>query len=292
MKPERVVVVLSGGGMKAMAHVGALHALTEAGLAPAELIATSGGALIAALIAGGMPYEKIVPLVCGMRREDVFVVNRAGLMLRGIGAASVLKPEPARAFLRRILPVDDFASLRLPMRLTAVDVDSGRLEVFGSAGRTDCSVSEAVYASMALPLYFPPATIGGHRYADGGLLQVLPLELAADSGADLVVAVDVGPVLEGPPPWMPKAPAILAASDRALAILMADQKARTVAAWREDPRRPQLLLVEPAVDPHGTFTFDRTVEFIEAGYRAGHAALAGRAAGRNGGTAAGRIGKT
>ena len=263
--------------MKAMAHVGVLRALTEACLPPAEVIGTSGGALIAALIAGGMPYERIVPLVCALRREDVFVVNRTGLVVRGLGAASVLKPDPILAWLRRVLPVNDFAALRLPLRVTAVDVDTGRLEVFGAAGRTDCSIAEAVAASMALPLYFRPVAIGERRYVDGGLLQVLPLDLAADAGADLVVAVDVGPVAAGPPSWRRFGPALLAASDRALSIMMADQRSRVLEAWQADPRRPSLVVVEPVVDPYGTFDFDHTVDFIEAGYRAAHAALAGRA---------------
>jgi predicted acylesterase/phospholipase RssA len=67
-------------------------------------------------------------------------------------------------------------------------------------------------------------------------------------------------------------------SDRALSIALADQKARAIAAWRAAAGRPPLVLVTPAVDPLGTFAFDRTAEFIEAGYRATHAALAARAA--------------
>lgn len=275
MRPERVVLVLSGGGMKAMAQVGVLRALGEAGLAPAEVVATSAGAFVGALIAGGMPYERIVPLVCGIRRADVAVLNRAALLVRGLGAGSVLKPEPLRSLLARSLPVNDFARLALPLRVATVDVATGESVVFGSGGRTDCTVAEAVYASMALPLYFPPAVIQGRRYADGGLRAVLPLELAAGAPADVVVAVDVGPVFAAPPPWAQPAPALLAAHDRSAAILMADQRARVVAAWRDDPRRPPLVVVEPAVDPHATFAFDRTVDFIEAGYRAAHAAIAG-----------------
>jgi len=63
--------------------------------------------------------------------------------------------------------------------------------------------------------------------------------------------------------------------DRALGIAMADQKARVLAAWRANGSRPPLALIQPAVDPFGTFAFDKTVDFIEAGYRAAHAALAG-----------------
>jgi NTE family protein len=276
--PERVVLVLSGGGMKAMAHVGAVHALEECGLAPAELVGTSGGALIGALAAGGLSYDRLVPLVMGIRREDLVAPARADVFLKGLSAASVLKPEPLRALLRRVLPVTDFSQLLRPLRVTAVDLDSGALVVFGAGGRSDCALADAVYASMALPPYFPPARIGGRRFVDGGVRAVLPLELGAQAGADLVVAVDVGPVPFGPGAAVRQVPALVELSDRSLSIAMADQKARTIRSWQETKGRPPLVLVTPAVDPHATFAFDRTAEFIEAGYRATHAALAARAA--------------
>jgi NTE family protein len=182
-----------------------------------------------------------------------------------------------RSLLGRLLPVHSFGSLRLALRVTAVDAESGELVVFGTGGRTDCSVVDAVMASMALPLYLPPVVIGGRRYVDGGLLEVLPLDVASRIPADLVVAVDVGPVAAAPPPGSRVGPALLAAHDRAMAVTMAAQRARAVEAWRSAEHRPELVLIEPDVDPYGTFAFDRTAEFIEAGYRAGHAALAGRA---------------
>ena len=278
MKPERVVLVLSGGGMKTMAHVGVLRALEQAQIRPSGIVAVSAGALIGAMVAGGMPYDKMVSAVTRLKREDFAVLNRGGLMVRGVGAKSVLKPEPLRDLVRRILPVAAFDSLRIPLRIAATDMDSGTLEIFGSAGRTDCSLADAVFASMALPLYLPPTNIGGRTYADGGLLQVLPLELVLPGEADLVIASDVGPVKAAQSGWQKLAPALLATSDRALAIAMADQKSRTIATWRSDATRPPLLLVEPAVDPYGTFAFDHTVDFIEAGFRAAHAALATRGA--------------
>ena len=278
MTPERVVLVLSGGGMKAMAHVGALRALEECGLSPAEIVGTSGGALVGALAAGGLPYERLVPLVMGIRRADLVAPARAEVLLKGLDAASVFKPGPLRALLRRILPVADFAKLLLPLQVTAVDLDSGELVVFGVGGRSDCPLADAVYASMALPPYFPPALIGGRRFVDGGIRSVLPLEIGAEAGADLVVAVDVGPAPFGPGIGGSQVPALVELSDRSLSIALADQKARAIDAWRAAARRPPLVLVTPAVDPLGTLAFDRTAEFIEAGYRATHAALAARAA--------------
>ena len=276
VEPERVVLVLSGGGMKAMAQVGVLRAMDEAGLKPSEVVGTSAGALVGALVASGLSYEEIVPRVFGVGRHELAALARWSVLARGLSAPSVLKPQPVRTLLSRLLPVHDFASLRIPLRVTAVDADAGELVVFGAAGRTDCTVVEAVMASMALPVYLPPVVIGGRHFVDGGLLEVLPLDIAALIPADLVVAVDVGPVAVAPPAGTRLGPALLAAHDRAMAITMAAQRARAVAVWRAAARRPPLVLIEPDVDPHATFAFDRTAEFIEAGYRAGHAALSGR----------------
>lgn len=278
MKPEHVVLVLSGGGMKVAAHVGVLRAMEQAGMRPAAICAVSAGALVGALVAAGTPYERLVELFCALRAADMMATNRASLVVRGVGAPSVLKPGPLRALLRRILPPGGFGAMRIPLRIGVTDLDRGVLEVFGAAGRTDLPLDEVVYASMALPFYLPPLTSDGRTYADGGLLQVLPLELVAAGGADVVVAVDVGPVPAGHPSWKTLAPSLIAMHDRVTGLAMADQRRRTVEAWRADPARPPLVLIEPPVDPYGTFSFDRTVDSIEAGYRAAHAALAARRA--------------
>lgn len=275
IEPERVVLVLSGGGAKAMAQVGALRALDEVGLRPAEIVATSAGALVGALVAAGLRYEEIVPRVLGVGRRELLLLARWSVLVRGLGSRSVLRPRTMRELLARLMPVHAFEELVLPLRVTAVDEDAGALTVFGAGGRTDCSVVDAVMASMALPVYLPAVEIGDRRYMDGGLLQVLPLDVAAAVPADLVVAVDVSPVPAAPPPETARpVPALLAAHDRAMAIAMAAQRARVVESWRGNPERPPLVLVEPEVDPYGTFAFDRTGEFIEAGYRAAHGALA------------------
>jgi NTE family protein len=280
VEPERLVLVLSGGGMKAMAQVGVLRALEEARLVPSEVVATSAGALIGALIAAGLSYDEIVPRVFGVGRGALASLARMSVLVRGLSAPSVLKLRPVRSLVERLLPVHDFGSLRYPLRVIAVDVDSGKPVLFGAGGSAECSVVEAVLASMALPVYLPPVRIGDRRYMDGGVVHVLPLDVAAGIPADLVVAVDVGPVREAPPPGLPRGPALLAAHDRAMAIAMAEQRDREVEGWDRDPRRAPLVLVEPPIDPHGTFAFDRTAEFIEAGYRAAHAALTDR--GRSG----------
>ena len=278
MKPERIILVLSGGGMKAMAHIGVLRALEQAGSPPAGIVAVSAGAMVGALWASGLPYDRIVAVVTKLQRKDFAVLNRAALLIRGVGAPSVLDPAPLRRLLAQLLPASGFEGLRMPLRIGVTDLDRGKLEIFGTAGRTDAALADVVYASMALPLYLPPTDIGGRTYADGGLLQVLPLELVLPGEADVVIASDVGPNLEAHPAWRTLAPRLIGLNDRALSIAMADQRERTIASWQADASRPPLVLVRPAVDPYGTFAFGRTVDFIEAGYRAAHEALEGRRA--------------
>ena len=278
MKPERIILVLSGGGMKAMAHIGVLRALEQAGTPPAGIVAVSAGAMVGALWASGLPYERIAAVVTKLERKDFAVLNRAALLIRGVGAPSVLDPAPLRRLLAQLLPPSGFEGLSMPLRIGVTDLDRGKLEIFGTAGRTDAALADVVYASMALPLYLPPTDIGGRTYADGGLLQVLPLDLVLPGEADVVIASDVGPTHEAHPAWRTLAPRLIGLNDRALSIVMADQRERTLASWQADGSRPPLVMVRPAVDPYGTFAFGRTVDFIEAGYRAAHEALEGRRA--------------
>ena len=259
--------------MKAMAHIGVLRALETADIRPAAIIAVSAGAMVGAMFAGGMAYDRMVDAVTRLEQHDFAVVNRASLMLRGVGAPSILDPLPLRRLLHRLLPVTSFDQLSIPLRIAVTDMDRGELEVFGAAARTDGDLADVVYASMALPLYLPPAEIGGRTYADGGLLQVLPLDLVLPGDVDLVIASDVGPHPVAHPEWRTLGPRLIGLTDRSLSIMMADQRRRTVDAWHADTARPPLVLIEPAVDPYGTFAFSKTVDFIEAGYRAAHAAL-------------------
>src|SRR3989454_10456412 len=88
--------------------------------------------------------------------------------------------------------------MQIPLTITATDLDSGELVLFGALGQ-DAPLIDALYASCALPLYLPPLTIGGRRLGEGGLRAVLGLDAARRVPADLVVAVDVGPGFDEPP---------------------------------------------------------------------------------------------
>jgi NTE family protein len=270
----RVVAVFSGGGAKALAHAGAFRALEQAGLIPDHIIATSMGAVIGAALAAGAPFEEVRRRALHLRRKDVAPFNPL-TFVKGMFAKSLFPATALRRTIARLVPVKRFAHLRIPLTVTATDVDSGELVLFGP-GSTEhgAELHDALYASCALPLYFPPLEIDGRRLADGGLRAVLPLEAARAIAADLVVAVNVGPGFdEVRPPDRPPAavPALVRAHGEAIRVMMAAQVERAVADWPKDA--PRLVYVRPVAECEATFAVERLGQYVEAGYQATKKAL-------------------
>jgi NTE family protein len=264
-------MVLSGGGAKTAAHLGACRALKEAGFEPVWYVATSMGAVVAAGLASGIGNDELLERMAelgprGVVRDPLTPV--AGLFLR-----SLLKPAPLRSAIEAIITARRFTDLTVPLTITAVDLDTGELVLFG-AGASDAPLLDALCASCALPVYYPPVILSGRRYADGGLRAVLPLEPAAELKVDLVLAVDVGPGFDLPPlSPMPRLPPMIRAHDDAVGILMAANTESQVALWRADPGRPPLVYVRPRMERYTTFRVDRVREYASEGRRATREAL-------------------
>lgn len=272
---ERVVLVLSGGGAKAAAHLGVVRALKASGLVPTRYVGTSMGAVIATGLAAGLAPDDVTARLLQVRQRDIFRIDRTAL-LKGVWARSILKPEALRQTLERLLPVTTFAELNAPLSITASDLDSGEELVFG-AGGSDVPLLDALCASCALPLFFPPFPLGGRRCADGGLREVVPLEVAGRFPADLVVAVDVGSGFDMAPGRVtPTSPALLQLQGDAQRVLMASNSALTRALWLATPERPPLLWIRPNVRLNETFATDQLQWYLEEGERAAIIALAAR----------------
>ncbi len=271
MSNQRVVCVMSGGGAKAAAHIGAMKAAEEADLWPAHFVGTSMGAVMAAGFAAGLSYEQMLRRITGISRSDV--ARPSATLLFGPFADSLLSPGPLRETIAELVPAKEFSDLATPLTVTAVDIDSGDFVLFGAGGREHVPLVDALYASCALPVYYPPALIGDRRYSDGGLRSVLPLDVAYELDPDIVVAISVGPSLyaEAPEGGAFAAP-MLRAHDRTVRILMARQTEREIARW-VDADVP-LLLVEPYHRQRSTFDVSGAVAYVEEGYRAAIRAFA------------------
>ena len=288
---SKVVLVLSGGGAKALAHAGAFKALEQANLIPSHIVATSMGAVVGAALGAGTPFDQVRRRAMGIRRKDVAPFNPLALLM-GLFARSLFPASALRKAIACIVPQTRFEYLRIPLTVTATDLDSGELLLLSGArpkcGSTpDIELADALYASCALPLYFPPLETDGRRLGDGGLRAVLPLGPARElePEADLFVAVNVGPgfderggaVTNGDQPQPPDAPVpapiprVVRTHGEAMRIMMAEQAERTLADWPKDG--PRLIYVRAVAEREATFAVDRVQDYVEMGYQATKKAL-------------------
>src|SRR5690606_34648832 len=189
--------------------------------------------------------------------------------LGGVRAESVFDGDPFRAWLERVLPTHHFSELITPLRINATSLVTGTEVWFGDGRRRDLTLPEAVYASCALPVYFPPARIGGDVLVDGGILNALPISEAEAWGAERIIAVDVGADL-APPQDGFFDQGLIAIHDRVLNLNLVRQREDNLLRHRDLPH----LYIRPEVGHLHTFGFDRNQYFMEEGYRAGREALA------------------
>jgi len=288
---SKVVLVLSGGGAKALAHAGAFRALEQANLIPSHIVATSMGAVVGAALGAGIPFDQVRRRAMGIRRKDVAPFDPL-ILVMGLFARSLFPASALRRAIACIVPQTRFEYLRIPLTVTATDLDSGELLLLGGREHREIELADALYASCALPLYFPPLEVDGRRLGDGGLRAVLPLgpARALEQDADLFVAVNVGPGFDergGPspngdqppqpapqPPDAPvpaRIPRVVRTHGEAMRIMMAEQAERTLADWPKDG--PRLIYVRPVAEREATFAVERVQEYVEMGYQATKKAL-------------------
>jgi NTE family protein len=192
--------------------------------------------------------------------------------MKGMFAPALLPASALRRTIERLVPTKRFEYLKIPLTVTATDLDSGELVLF----KGGMDLHDALYASCALPLYFPPLELNGRRFADGGLRAVLPLEAARAIPADLVVAVNVGPGFDeeytAPSTAVRRLPpALVRAHGEAIRIMMAAQADQAIASWPKEA--PRLVYVRAVAEREATFAVDRLEQYVEAGYQSTKKAL-------------------
>jgi len=262
-------VVMGGGAAKGLAHVGAWKAIQEAGISVAGIIGTSTGAMMGAAVAAGQTVEEMEERSERLRRRDIMRVNRRAVWVNGIRSQSVFRGDILRQFIEDLLPTNDWRELTIPLMVNAVDLASGEMVWFGHGGDQDAGLIDSVHASAALPVLFPPVMVGERMLVDGGVLDMLPIERAAEMGATRIIAIDVGAgpqvdarvVVDG---------GLIAVHQRVFSLMAGHKKRESVQSWTGVP----LTHVSPAFADTDGFDFKKRRFFIEEGYRATSEALA------------------
>ena len=193
--------VLSGGTNKGALQVGAMRALLERGYNPEFLIGSSIGSINAAYMAHKPTLEGLdglAELWQEVTQDDVFPGGWKTALWRFIRQESSLYPNDRwHAFIKRQADQVErkyFGELDLPCYVLATDLETGKEKLFGE--NPNDSILDALLASTALPVMFPPWEYNGRVYIDGGVSHHIPIYVAVDKGATRIISLDIVNALE------------------------------------------------------------------------------------------------
>ena len=259
-REPRVAFVLSGGGNLGSVQVGMLRAMAERSITPDLVLGCSVGALNGAAYAAD-------PTLAGVRRMESqwLAVTGASLMptSRMPGLVQLLRKgesvhsnEGLRNLVDTILGShDSFESLKVRFECVATDLVAGVSRWFGSG-----ELIEPILASAALPAVYPPVTLEGRRYVDGGVIDNVPISRAVELGAERVYVLHVG--LHGRPEATIRRPV-----DGALLGYWIARNHRFMRDLSNIPNGTQVVILPTGTRPELRYDdFSRTNDLIEAGY--------------------------
>jgi NTE family protein len=270
-RSPRIALALGGGAARGLAHIGVLEVFEREGVRADFIAGSSMGGLVGALHATGLPSRDVAALARSFRFPRWFLPGGV-LEWSSLFASSV--------------PVlgGTFEELEIPLAVTAVDLEAGMQAVIHSG-----PLLPAVQATCAVPGVIAPVRLGGRWLVDGGIMNVLPVDVAWMSNADVVVGVKVGAARERKVPqldWRVTSllsrlggivpnPATAKVTFETLvraAEIMLDRQTALAAAMTA----PELL-IEPELGDMGLRDFQRLDDAVAAGRRAAEAALPGLA---------------
>ena len=180
VKQYKIGLVLSGGGARGFAHLGLIQALNEAGIYPDVISGTSAGALAGVLYADGHTPKEIMKIMNSGSRLDFMrpTLPREGLLQIG-GVLKILKTS---------LRAKTFEELKIPLYVSATDLNNGKAVYFSEGDLLD-----PVIASASIPVLFQPVMINKICYVDGGVMDNLPVR-PIENKCKILIGSFVNPV--------------------------------------------------------------------------------------------------
>lgn len=265
---SRTAFVLLGGGARGAAQAGALTVLLSRGIRPDFIVGISAGAWNGAYLAQDPTVERareLEGLWSATTSHDVIGRRRWVPAINAIAFRSALYGgEGMRRVARRYLQDRTFADTRVPLRILATDLATGEARLFNEG-----PLLSAVLASSAMPGIFPPVSVGGGVFVDGGIVEWAGCAAAVEWGATRVCLVGCGAAAL---PVSDKQQAFLRVFERSWEAGIRSNFDRTVFALRAVGT--EVIAVLPRLGGGSMLDFDRAAARIEAGRAAAEVALA------------------
>lgn len=175
----KIGVALGGGAARGYAHVGVLKALERRGIHPDYIAGCSMGALIGAIYCLGIDIDMLEGLSIAIKPNQWVDVSPS--------RTALIRGNKLEAMIATLTGNRKIEELAIPFCAVATDVISSEPYVFDSG-----DVATAVRASTAIPVVFEPVYVGEHVLVDGGFVDLIPVDVVKNMGADVTIAVDVG----------------------------------------------------------------------------------------------------
>jgi NTE family protein len=242
VKKYKIGLVLSGGGAKGFAHLGALKALEENGIKPDVISGVSAGAIVGAFYADGFSTDEILKLFTQKKLFKYFEIAKPNVGLMKIsGLAGVLKDN---------LKAQIFEELKIPLFVCAADLNNGN-EVFFSAG----PIIKPVLASSTIPILFQPIKINETLFVDGGLLNNLPIE-PIFYDCEKIIGIHINPI-----GYKEGFNSLIKMAERCMHLSIANNVYQKIELFD--------LFIEPReLINYGSFDFSKARKIFDIGYEA------------------------
>lgn len=180
MKKYEYGLVLSGGGTRGFAHLGALKALEEHGIIPGIISGVSAGSIAGALYADGNSPEAAL--------DSLTSNNLFGFLRPMIPRDGLLRMTGFEKTLKKILRAKTIEELKIKLIIHAVNINTNDYTMFEKG-----DLVKTIKASSSIPVVFPPVKIGKYQYLDGGLINNFPVEPLLGM-CEKIIGINVNPV--------------------------------------------------------------------------------------------------
>jgi NTE family protein len=243
MKEPRIGLALGSGGARGFAHIGVIKALRDAGI-PIHMIAGSSmGALVGAMVCIGHNDDNLKRMATLFKRKYYmdYIVPKMGF-ISGKKIKDLMKLLTQQ---KRIEECD------IPLAIVATDLIHGEKVVFRSG-----PIADAVRASISIPGILVPEKIDGKLLVDGGVIDRVPVSVAREMGADLIIAVDIS--------HFKAQYEVVSIFD--VIIQSIDIMQREMVRWHEISAD---IMIRPMVEQYSSTAFKDVNDIIEIGEEAG-----------------------
>ena len=177
-KKPIIALVLGSGGARGYAHIGVIETLEQHGIKPDLIVGTSAGSIVGSIYASGKSADQLRKIALDMKVGDVRDFK--------IGLKGFFDGRKVEDYVNKQVGQIPLEKMKIPMYVVATELKNGEKTIFNHG-----NTGQAVRASVSIPSMFIPTMIQGKEYVDGGLVSPVPVKIAKELGADVVIAVDI-----------------------------------------------------------------------------------------------------